>query len=332
MNDWDYPGGGASPEDKKSWLMNRAMTNSTWKPVAHKGGCKFGIETVGESCWRDCSGTRWHGYGERVGDFAGVWALTGWLAGLSKPEPVAFCNETALFWPEELEGAHAYVLAGLRPLYAAPVQPAAAQPARVWQDAEGTIPAGIGDPVGRVDMPDGVFDGAALVQPDAGKRPTLVTAAQPVDRTVILRSAEELIGTGSGAWDCVNPLEIVGAVLEAAGIAHECSPAAATQPVAVPDEVMRAAVARLLDVSNYATEQQYLGDDPSPWDEVRAILATRQPSAQVPDDVVRDGGFHVPTLEAVLRGLKSEDDSTQLRAIISEVQTMLSAAARKGEV
>lgn len=57
------------------------------------------------------------------------------------------------------------------------------------------------------------------------------------------------------------------------------------------------------------------------WNDCVAAHAspTAQPSAK---DGVRGGKWHGPTLDAVLRGLRSEDDSTQLRAIISSVETM----------
>lgn len=57
------------------------MTNSNWKPVPHWSKC--GVHSGYPNICTCNTGTRWHGYGERVGDFAGVWALTGWLAGLS---------------------------------------------------------------------------------------------------------------------------------------------------------------------------------------------------------------------------------------------------------
>lgn len=69
------------------------MTNSNWKPVPHDQFCNFKMygvfdspKTVPSQC--TCSGTRWHGYGERVGDLAGVLAFAqgmAWLGGEAVP-------------------------------------------------------------------------------------------------------------------------------------------------------------------------------------------------------------------------------------------------------
>jgi len=106
------------------------MTNSNWKPVPHRPGCRVLRPLTDHQC--TCSGTRWHGYGERVGDFAGVWALTGWLAGLSEPEPFAWfvvdASRTRYATVNSEGAALAYIEAKrigtvLRPMpvYAAPV-------------------------------------------------------------------------------------------------------------------------------------------------------------------------------------------------------------------
>ena len=108
------------------------MTNSNWKPVAHADYCPTRVWHSCISCIDSCSGTRWHGYGERVGDFAGVWALTWWLAGLKQgQEPVAEVVPSRVYLDAvNIEFRVPALPAGTK-LYAAPVQTAAAQPVAV---------------------------------------------------------------------------------------------------------------------------------------------------------------------------------------------------------
>ena len=71
------------------------MTNSNWKPVPHHPLCNaLGFNDNAEQVFqpkRICTckeGTRWHGYGERVGDLAGVLAFAqgmAWLGGEAAP-------------------------------------------------------------------------------------------------------------------------------------------------------------------------------------------------------------------------------------------------------
>lgn len=64
------------------------MTNSNWKPVAHASDCGVHNEPAYPNGPCTCSGTRWHGYGERVGDLAGVLAFAqgmAWLGGEAVP-------------------------------------------------------------------------------------------------------------------------------------------------------------------------------------------------------------------------------------------------------
>lgn len=55
------------------------MTNSNWKPVPHATFC------LPEIYHCRCSGTRWHGYGERVGDYLYLDMFVQYLGRL-KPE------------------------------------------------------------------------------------------------------------------------------------------------------------------------------------------------------------------------------------------------------
>jgi hypothetical protein len=61
-----------------------------WKPVAHYPGGTIG-GVLARPCYPEsdggceCNGTRWPGYGERVGDCAAVWALCEWFLQAGKP-------------------------------------------------------------------------------------------------------------------------------------------------------------------------------------------------------------------------------------------------------
>jgi hypothetical protein len=73
-----------------------------WKPVPHGRDCEALI--LGYSIPCQCEeGTRWSGYGERVGDCAAVWALCEWFGNLAtKPEtPIdgwVFYSSDASLW------------------------------------------------------------------------------------------------------------------------------------------------------------------------------------------------------------------------------------------
>lgn len=68
------------------------MTDSNWKPVPHDVDCQSKYVASGfqegPTLPCSCDGTRWHGYGERVGDLAGVLAFAqgmAWLGGEAAP-------------------------------------------------------------------------------------------------------------------------------------------------------------------------------------------------------------------------------------------------------
>ena len=67
------------------------MTDSAWKPVPHDVDCQSKYVASGfqegPTLPCSCDGTRWHGYGERVGDLAGVYALCQWFGMMREPAP-----------------------------------------------------------------------------------------------------------------------------------------------------------------------------------------------------------------------------------------------------
>lgn len=324
------------------------MTNSNWKPVAHASDCGVHNEPAYPNGPCTCSGTRWHGYGERVGDFAGVWALTGWLAGLSEPEPFAWfvvdASRTRYATVNSEGAALAYIEAKrigtvLRPMpvYAAPVPPAAV-PSVDIADICNAYESGVGHRGRRT----------ANVNPypsGSHEYDAYAIGAQGNPAAVAASKTEPFLN--------FNLTQAMALVESFGGLDGDMAVQWFDKAISEDGEAMPAGLYAFC--YDYPEEgRQWLGD---PMAEIAAPVAPAAPSASPQgtvlvspeesmtvqmlrarvaeleaaqaDDVVRDGAFHVPTLEAVLRGLKSEDDSTQLRAIISEVETILAAQQQK---
>ena len=293
------------------------MTNSNWKPVPHSraktvtaisgqswqvSACEY-LRT-GAEC--NCDGTRWHGYGERVGDFAAVWALTGWLAGL-KPEqrPFGFLHVYPEGYDFTLESPdYDDPEAIVRPLYAAPVQPAAAPTIDVEQLKE------------------------------------QASAWESVVDALMQHAPPGWLNKRKRGVDC--------AVDAIAGLSNAAVKASA---VAVPDgdlieKIVEYGGHRENEGGSYATFQksearQHRSEADEVLAEISAILATRQPSAQAPDDV----DLWAFCRDVLKRGAAIESQFSQqgYETFIAEIEhaarkedkrlrAMLSAAARKGAV